>query len=77
MSTACNSCGVRDRALCGTLTDDELADLSRLAVQRSLSRGETLLRAGDPALVCANVESGVLKIASVTAGGSEAIVGLV
>ncbi|MBC7521389.1 MAG: Crp/Fnr family transcriptional regulator [Sandarakinorhabdus sp.] len=47
-----------------------------MGVQRRLARGETLVRAGDPPLVCANVQSGVLKVASMTAGGSEAIVGL-
>jgi CRP/FNR family transcriptional regulator len=77
MSRTCNECGVRDKALCSSLSDDALAGLSRLGVQRRLARGETLVRSGDEALVCANVQSGVMKIASVTAGGSEAIVGLV
>ena len=76
MASRCSDCGVRDRALCGSLTDAELADVARLGVQRLLVRGETLVRADDPPLVCANVQSGVLKVSSVTPGGSEAIVGL-
>jgi CRP/FNR family transcriptional regulator len=76
MARSCDVCGVRDKALCGSLNDAELAGLAPLGVQRRLVRGETLVRAGDPALVCANVQTGVLKIASTTAGGSEAIVGL-
>ena len=77
MARTCDDCGVRDSALCGSLTDAELGELSKLGVQRRLVRGETIMRAGDPPLVCANVQAGVMKIASVTAGGSEAIVGLV
>lgn len=76
MALSCDTCGVRDKALCGSLTDDELAGLAPLGVQRRLARGETLVRAGDPPLVCANVQTGVLKIATTTAGGSESIVGL-
>ena len=77
MAKACTDCGVRDSALCGSLTDGELGELSKLGVQRRLVRGETLSRAGDPPLVCANLQSGVMKVASVTPGGSEAIVGLI
>ena len=76
MANKCSDCGVRDSALCGSLTDAELALLAPLGSQRRLVRGETLMRGGDPSLLCANVQSGVLKIASTTAGGSEEIVGL-
>jgi CRP/FNR family transcriptional regulator, anaerobic regulatory protein len=77
MARTCSDCGVRDSALCGSLTDAELAELGKLGVQRRLARGETLVRAGDAPLACANIQSGVMKIASVTPGGSESIVGLV
>jgi CRP/FNR family transcriptional regulator len=77
VAQSCSNCGVRDRALCGSLSDAELADLSKLGMQRRLVRGETLLRAGEPPLVCANLQSGVMKISSLTASGAEAIVGLV
>lgn len=76
MPRTCSSCGVREKALCGSLTDAELAELAPLGMQRRLVRGETLVRAGDPPLLCANIQSGVMKIASTTPGGSEAIVGL-
>ena len=72
----CSECGVRDRALCAALSDVELASLSGLGVQRRLVRGETLVRAGDPPLVCANLQSGVMKLSAVTASGEEAITGL-
>lgn len=76
MSRMCPDCGVRNRALCASLTDQELVGLSALGTQRHLQRGETLLRAGDPPLVCANLQAGVMKLSTVTAAGEEAITGL-
>lgn len=76
MARTCSACGVRDSALCGSLTDAELAGLAPLGNQRRLARGETLVRAGDPPLLCANIQSGVMKISGTTAAGKEAIVGL-
>lgn len=76
MSRSCSECGVRDRALCASLDDAALGQLGKLGMQRRLVRGEALLRAGDPPLVCANVQSGVMKICSLTPAGSESIVGL-
>jgi CRP/FNR family transcriptional regulator, anaerobic regulatory protein len=76
MSRTCSECGVRDRALCASLDDTQLAALGSLGVQRQLVRGETLIRAGDPPLVCANLQAGVMKLCAVTASGEEAITGL-
>jgi CRP/FNR family transcriptional regulator, anaerobic regulatory protein len=76
MSRTCSECGVRDRALCASLDDAQLAALGALGVQRQLVRGETLIRAGDPPLVCANLQTGVMKLSTVTASGEEAITGL-
>jgi CRP/FNR family transcriptional regulator len=76
MSRTCSACGVRDRALCASLDDQQLAALSALGVQRHLVRGETLMRAGDTPLVCANLQAGAMKLSTVTASGEEAITGL-
>lgn len=76
MAQICSDCGVRDRALCSSLTDDELAEVVPLGQHRRLARGDTLMHEGDDPLVCANVQSGVLKIGNVTRSGAEAIVGL-
>ncbi|KAB7646368.1 Crp/Fnr family transcriptional regulator [Polymorphobacter fuscus] len=76
MTRRCEDCGVRDRALCGSLDDAELAALAQLGVQRTLARGDTLMRAGDPPLVCANLQRGVMKISTTTAAGDETITGL-
>ncbi|MBB6227043.1 Crp/Fnr family transcriptional regulator [Polymorphobacter multimanifer] len=53
-----------------------LAALARHGTQRQLARGETLAWAGDEAMVCANLQAGVMKLVAVTAGGEESIVGL-
>lgn len=73
---SCATCAVRARALCAALNDEELAGLAAQGVQRTLGRGDTLLHAGDERRVCANIQSGLMKVASVTADGDEAIVGL-
>jgi CRP/FNR family transcriptional regulator len=72
----CADCGVRDRALCGSLTDAELETLNRLGRRRHVARNETIAWAGDENLVCANLLSGVLKLTAATADGREQIVGL-
>lgn len=73
---SCRQCSVRAAALCGVLSDDELAPLASCGVQRSLGRGETLIRAGDPAPICANIQRGLMKISHINPAGHEVIVGL-
>ncbi|WP_156255164.1 Crp/Fnr family transcriptional regulator [Sandarakinorhabdus oryzae] len=73
---SCRQCVVRDAALCAALTDSQLEPLARCGVQRSLARGETLVRAGDPAPICANIQSGLLKISQISPAGQEMIIGL-
>ncbi len=71
----CAECSVRDRALCGTLSDAELVGLNRIGRRRRLAAGETLTLAGDRADACGNVLSGALKLTAATADGREQIVG--
>ncbi|WP_346247148.1 Crp/Fnr family transcriptional regulator [Sphingomonas rustica] len=73
----CADCAVRDKALCGALSDGELAALNRIGRRRHLRRGETLIWAGEDNAVCANLLSGVMKLTAGTADGREQIVGLV
>ncbi|WP_348538623.1 Crp/Fnr family transcriptional regulator [Sphingomonas sp. CBMAI 2297] len=72
----CSDCAVRDRALCASLDDAELAALDTLGQRRRLTRGQTLVWAGEESLVCANLLSGVLKLSAVTPDGREQVVGL-
>lgn len=73
---SCSNCGVRDAALCGVLADAALAPLAANGAQRTLARGESLVRAGDPARVCANIQRGLMKISHTNPAGHEVIVGL-
>jgi CRP/FNR family transcriptional regulator len=72
----CAECAVRDRALCGSLSDRELGALNAVSRRVHLTRGETLMWAGDDSLVCGNLLSGVMKLTASTADGREQIVGL-
>lgn len=72
----CGDCAVRDRALCGSLSDAELESLNRLGRRRHVLRDETIAWAGDENIVCANLISGVLKLSAATPDGREQTVGL-
>lgn len=73
----CETCVVRNRAICSALDPDELSVLGRLGRKQTVSRGQTLIWEGDDSLVVANVIRGVLKLAVSTADGREQIVGIV
>lgn len=76
MIESCASCVVRDRTLCSSLTNHELAILHRVGRRQRLAPGATLMWAGGDNLVCGNLLSGVLKLVASTTGGREQIVGL-
>jgi CRP/FNR family transcriptional regulator len=75
-ASICASCAVRDEALCGSLDDRELSALNSLGQRRRVAAGSTVIWAGDESVICANLLSGVLKMAASTADGREQIVGL-
>ena len=72
----CVDCGVRDQALCSSLSDAELAQLNTIGRRRKIMRGQTLIWAGEDSIICANLLSGVLKMVAATPDGREQIVGL-
>ncbi len=67
----CAGCSVRNRSLCGTLDDRELAALSRIGRRQHVARGETVMWAGAAATQCGNVLRGALKLTASTADGRE------
>ncbi len=73
----CDTCLVRNRAICSALMPDELAVLSKLGRKQNVTRGQTLVWEGDESLVVANVIQGVLKLSVSTQDGREQIVGVV
>lgn len=72
----CSECGVREIALCASLTDAELNALNSIGRHRRFARGEAVVWAGEDDGICANVVSGILKISAMTVDGREQIVGL-
>lgn len=73
----CQSCQVRNRAICADLDDTEIAVLNSIGRRRNLEPGEQLLWEGDDSVLVANVIDGVLKLSSGTEDGREQIVGIV
>lgn len=75
--SACDTCVVRNRAVCAGLSADELSALNAMGRRRNLEAGEPLIWEGDESVLVANVIEGVLKLSSATEDGREQIVGVV
>lgn len=72
----CELCSIRNRAVCGALSEDELDQLNRIARRRSISAGETIMSDEEPADFLANILAGVIKLTKTLADGRQQIVGL-
>ncbi|MDE2303846.1 MAG: Crp/Fnr family transcriptional regulator [Sphingomonadales bacterium] len=75
--SACDTCLVRNRAICAALDDREIAALNAIGRRRTIAAGEPLLWEGEDAVLVANVIEGVLKLSTGTEDGREQIVGVV
>jgi len=73
----CDTCMVRNRAICAALDSKELASLNAIGRRRTLAPGESLIWEGEEAVLVANVIEGVLKLSTGTPDGREQIVGVV
>ena len=76
MST-CDTCVVRNQAICASLDQGEVAALNAIGRRRNLTAGESLIWEGEDSILVANVIEGVLKLATGTEDGREQIVGVV
>ena len=74
---SCETCVVRNRAICADLDADEVELLNGIGRRRTLAAGEQLLWEGEDAVLVANVIEGVLKLSNSLEDGREQIVGLV
>lgn len=74
---SCDSCVVRNRAICAALDASEISALNRIGRTRTLGAGQTLMWEGDDSLMVANVIDGVMKLTTGTGDGREQIVGIV
>jgi CRP/FNR family transcriptional regulator len=75
--TACDTCPVRNRAICAALDEAELAALNAVGRRRTIEAGEPLIWEGDDSILVANVIDGILKLSTGTEDGREQIVGVV
>lgn len=75
--SACETCVVRNRAICAALDASELCALNRIGRTRAISAGQTLMWEGEDSLMVANVIDGVMKLTTGTGDGREQIVGIV
>ena len=73
----CESCPVRDQAVCAALSEAERSALARIGVTRDFARGETIFAAGDDSVACATLISGAAKLSAIDAEGTERIVAIV
>lgn len=74
--SACDTCIVRNRAICAGLNAQELSALSVIGRRRGIAAGEPLIWEDDDSLLVANVIEGVLKLTTSTEDGREQIVGV-
>ncbi len=75
--SACDTCVVRNRAICASLDANELETLNTIGRRRTLEPGESLIWEGEDSVLVANVIDGVLKLSTGTEDGREQIVGVV
>ena len=73
----CDTCAVRERAVCAALSPEVLDLYSREGRIQVVPRGKTLVWEGEEASLVANVIEGVLKLSTSTSDGREQIVGVV
>lgn len=74
---SCDTCVVRNRAICSSLDGDEIKALNAIGRRRTLTPGESLMWEGEDSVLVANVIEGVLKLSTGTEDGREQIVGVV
>ncbi len=73
---SCDTCVVRNRAICAGLNNLELETLNAIGRRRNVTAGESLIWEDDDSLLVANVIEGVLKLTTSTEDGREQIVGV-
>lgn len=72
----CQHCAVRDRAVCGAMSDEQLLRLSEISHRKKYSAGQMILSDQEPVTFFANIISGTIKLTKTIADGRQQIVGL-
>lgn len=72
----CDTCVVRNRAICSVLEPREVEALNMIGRRKTLEAGESLIWEGEASVLVANVITGMLKLSTGTEDGREQIVGV-
>ena len=73
----CSHCGVRGRAVCAALSDEEMGALDQATQSLRLAAGATLARAGDPRQFVYTLTEGALRLVRTLPDGRRQITGFV
>ena len=71
----CQTCDVRDKAVCSALNDDELRHLNQITTSAELDVGQMVFLEGDESTYLFNVVSGSLRLTKMLPDGRRQIVG--
>lgn len=72
----CADCPIRHKSICGILPPDQLRQVEKMRVSRSIRRDQPIAWQGDAGRYLAIVRSGIVKLSASTARGTQLIVGL-
>ncbi|WP_416907431.1 MAG: Crp/Fnr family transcriptional regulator [Polymorphobacter sp.] len=72
----CSGCEVRDIALCSTLSEPDRAALKAISHHRHFEKGAVVMWAGDEAVSCGTLVSGLLELSASARDGRKQIFGL-
>lgn len=72
----CRSCEARHGGVCGALSADQLAELSKHSTRKRLEAGTEVVGQGEETASCANIMRGVVKLTRMMPDGRQQIVGL-
>ena len=75
-TTRCNTCAIRNRAICDALSTSEIQSLNRISRRKLVPSGQTILGEGDAHTIFANIVSGVVKLTKTLDDGRQHIIGL-
>lgn len=73
---SCETCAVRHRALCGSLSAEELSRLAQISHKRKFPAGQTIISDDADPDYFTNILSGVVKLTKMLSDGRQQIVGL-
>lgn len=75
-TSVCSDCNVREAALCSSLSEPERAALAAISHHKSFDKGSVVMWAGDEAVACGTVVSGLLELSASASDGRKQIFGL-